>query len=84
MGEHNAYLVVEKSNDGVVGGAFIVARTKPEALEEFTEGYLYKREGEAHKVTPQSLVKKLSEVTFYNTYNILAEALDYLQLKEGV
>ena len=34
MGEHNAYLVVEKSNNGVVGGEFIVARTKPEALEE--------------------------------------------------
>lgn len=83
MGEHNAYLVVEKSNDGVVGGEFIVARTKPEALEEFTDGYLYRREGEAHKVTPQSLVKKLSEVQFYNTYNILADALDYLQLKKG-
>lgn len=63
MGEHNAYLVVEKSNDGVVGGEFIVARTKPEALEEFTDGYLYRREGEAHKVTPQSLVKKLSDLT---------------------
>lgn len=78
---HYAYLIVEKSNDSVVGGEFIVARTKPEALEEFTDGYLYRREGVAHKVTPQSLVKKLSEVTFYNTYNILAEALDYLQLK---
>ena len=54
------------------------------ALDEFTDGYLYRREGEAHKVTPQSLVKKLSEVTFYNTYNILAEAIAYLQLKEGV
>lgn len=84
MGEHNAYLVVEKSNDGVVGGEFIVARTKPEALEEFTDGYLYRREGEAHKVTPQSLVKKLSEVQFYNTYNILADALAYLQLNKGV
>ena len=84
MDEYNAYLVVEKSNDGVIGGELIFARTKARALEEFTDGYLYKRECEAHKVTPQSMVKKLSEVQFYNTYNILADALAYLQLKEGV
>lgn len=82
--EDHAYLVSENINEEIRLGEFIIASTKADALDEFTDGYLYRREGEAHKVTPQSLVKKLSEVTFYNTYSILAEALDYLQLKEGV
>ncbi len=75
--------MLEKSNDGVVGGEFIVARTKPEALEEFTDGYLYRREGEAHKVNSSIIGKEIVRSSFIIHIIFLAEALDYLQLKEG-
>lgn len=82
--DNNAYLVSEKINDTVLLGELIIAQTKTEALNDFIYGYSYPRGGKAQKVTPQSLIKKLPEFSFANTYSIVDEALNYLQLKEGV
>lgn len=80
--EDHAYLVSESINEEIMLGDFIIASTKAEALDEFND-YLSYRVGKVQKVTPQSLVKALSNPKIENTYDILESALDFLQLKEG-
>lgn len=80
--EDHAYLVSESIDEETILGEFIIASTKAEALDEFND-YLRCRVGKVQKVTPQSLVKALSNPKIENTYDILESALEYLQLKEG-